>query len=119
MKCLSPALLELLSLHCLFSLSRCSALWKYYILLGGGALTKLLNLNCLAQVSDGFTQGHIVDVVHAVLTELRLLQMARKPLRTAEFVTSLARHDPVYRDEEEAFQVTSFLIPCHAQPHLM
>lgn len=66
-----------------------------------------MNLNCLAQVSDGFTQGHIVDVVHTVLTELRLLQMARKPLRTAEFVTSLARHDPVYKEEEETFQVTS------------
>ncbi|XP_041255479.1 dynein regulatory complex protein 11 [Onychostruthus taczanowskii] len=80
------------------------ALWKHYILQRGGALTKLLNLNCLAQVSDGFTQGHVVDVVHTVLTELRLLQMARKPLRTAEFVTSLARHDPVYKEEEETFQ---------------
>ncbi|NXH49973.1 DRC11 protein, partial [Dicaeum eximium] len=79
-------------------------LWKHYILQRGGALTKLLNLNCLAQVSDGFTQGHVVDVVHAVLTELRLLQMARKPLRTAEFVTSLARHDPVYKEEEVTFQ---------------
>ncbi|XP_050843498.1 dynein regulatory complex protein 11 [Serinus canaria] len=80
------------------------ALWKHYILQSGGVLTKLLNLNCLAQVSDGFTQGHFVDVVHTVLTELRLLQMARKPLSTAEFVTSLARHDPVYREEEETFQ---------------
>ncbi|NXF26399.1 DRC11 protein, partial [Rhodinocichla rosea] len=79
-------------------------LWKHYILQCGGTLTKLLNLNCLAQVSDGFTQGHVVDVVHTVLTELRLLQMDRKPLRTAEFVTSLARHDPVYKEEEETFQ---------------
>ncbi|NXM15994.1 DRC11 protein, partial [Ploceus nigricollis] len=79
-------------------------LWKHYILQRGGALTRLVNLNCLARVSDGFTQGHIVDVVHTVLTELRLLQMDRKPLRTAEFVTSLARHDPVYKEEEEAFQ---------------
>ncbi|XP_054133677.1 dynein regulatory complex protein 11 [Melozone crissalis] len=80
------------------------ALWKHYILQGGGTLTKLLNLNCLAHMSDGFTQGHIVEVVHTVLTELRLLQMARKPLRTVEFVTSLARHDPVYNEEEAAFQ---------------
>ncbi|NXI17054.1 DRC11 protein, partial [Irena cyanogastra] len=79
-------------------------LWKHYILQRGGALTRLLNLNCLARVSDGFTQGHVVAVVHAVLTELRLLQMARKPLRTAEFVTSLAGHDPVYKEEEETFQ---------------
>ncbi|NXC58242.1 DRC11 protein, partial [Aleadryas rufinucha] len=76
----------------------------HYILQRGGALTKLVNLNCLAHVSDGFTQGHIVDVVHTVLSELRLLQMSRKPLRTAEFVTSLARHDPVYKEEEETFQ---------------
>ncbi|NXE40661.1 DRC11 protein, partial [Ptilorrhoa leucosticta] len=80
------------------------SLWKHYILRSGGALTKLVNLNCLAQVSDGFTQGHIVDVVQTVLSELRLLQMPRKPLRTAEFVTSLARHDPVYKEEEETFQ---------------
>ncbi|NWR49248.1 DRC11 protein, partial [Regulus satrapa] len=80
------------------------SLWKHYILQSGGTLTRLLNLNCLAQVSDGFTQGHVVDMVHAVLTELRLLQMPRKPLRTAEFVTSLARHDPVYKEEEEMFQ---------------
>ncbi|NWV96143.1 DRC11 protein, partial [Machaerirhynchus nigripectus] len=79
-------------------------LWKHYILQSGGALTKLVNLNCLAHVSDGFTQGHIVDVVQTVLSELRLLQMSRKPLRTAEFVTSLARHDPVYKEEEETFQ---------------
>ncbi|NXY08275.1 DRC11 protein, partial [Pteruthius melanotis] len=89
-------------------LTRCgkyfSTLWKRCILRRGGALTKLVNLNCLAHVSDGFTQGHIVDVVQTVLSELRLLQMARKPLRTAEFVTSLARHDPVYKEEEETFQ---------------
>ncbi|NXP94075.1 DRC11 protein, partial [Passerina amoena] len=83
---------------------KCFTLWKHYILQCGGTLTKLLNLNCLAHLSDGFTQGHVVEVVHTVLTELRLLQMARKPLRTAEFVTSLARHDPVYNEEEEAFQ---------------
>ncbi|NXB36804.1 DRC11 protein, partial [Eulacestoma nigropectus] len=89
-------------------LTRCgkyfTSLWKHYILQSGGALTKLVNLNCLAHVSDGFTQGHIVDVVQTVLSELRLLQMPRKPLRTAEFVTSLARHDPVYKEEEETFQ---------------
>ncbi|XP_008638936.1 PREDICTED: IQ and AAA domain-containing protein 1 isoform X1 [Corvus brachyrhynchos] len=84
-------------------LTRC-ALWKHYILQSGGALTKLVNLNCLAHVSDGFTQGHIVDTVQTVLSELRLLQLPRKPLRTAEFVTSLARHDPVYKEEEETFQ---------------
>ncbi|NWS68516.1 DRC11 protein, partial [Crotophaga sulcirostris] len=79
-------------------------LWKHIILQNGGAITNLLNLSCLAKVSDGFTQGDIIQVVQAVLTELRLLQMTRMPLRTSEFMAPLARQDPVYREEEEAFQ---------------
>ncbi|NXJ42449.1 DRC11 protein, partial [Ciconia maguari] len=79
-------------------------LWKHIILQNGGAITNLLNISCLAKVSDGFTQGHIVQAVQAVLSELRLLQMTRKPLRTAEFMTSLARQDPVYKEEEETFK---------------
>uniref|UniRef100_A0A8B9Z2Z0 IQ motif containing with AAA domain 1 n=1 Tax=Buteo japonicus TaxID=224669 RepID=A0A8B9Z2Z0_9AVES len=81
-------------------------LWKHIILQNGGTITNLLNISCLAKVSDGFTQGHIIQAVQAVLSELRLLQMTRKPLRTAEFMTSLARQDPVYKEEEETFKVT-------------
>ncbi|NXW48928.1 DRC11 protein, partial [Nyctiprogne leucopyga] len=79
-------------------------LWKHIILQNGGAITNLLNISCLAKASDGFTQGHIVQAVQAVLSDLRLLQMTRKPLRTAEFMTSLAGQDPVYKEEEETFQ---------------
>ncbi|KFQ90969.1 IQ and AAA domain-containing protein 1, partial [Nipponia nippon] len=79
-------------------------LWKHIILQNGGVITNLLNVSCLAKVSDGFTQGHIVQAVQAALSELRLLQMTRKPLRTAEFMTSLARQDPVYKEEEETFK---------------
>ncbi|XP_009948974.1 PREDICTED: IQ and AAA domain-containing protein 1, partial [Leptosomus discolor] len=79
-------------------------LWKHIILQNGGAITNLLNISCLAKMSDGFTPGHIVQAVQAVLSELRLLQMTRKPLRTAEFMTSLARQDPVYKEEEESFK---------------
>ncbi|NXT77630.1 DRC11 protein, partial [Zapornia atra] len=81
-------------------------LWKHIIQQNGGVITDLLNISCLAKVSDGFTQGHIVQAVQAVLSELRLLQMPRKPLRTAEFTSSLARQDPVYKEEEETFKVT-------------
>uniref|UniRef100_A0A8B9ZLE5 IQ motif containing with AAA domain 1 n=1 Tax=Anas platyrhynchos TaxID=8839 RepID=A0A8B9ZLE5_ANAPL len=73
--------------------SRFAVLWKHIIQQNGGVITNLLNISCLAKVSDGFTQGHIVQVVRAVLSELRLLQMPRKPLRTAE-------------EEEETFKVT-------------
>lgn len=89
-----------------FSGSCRTVLWKHIILQNGGAITDLLNISCLAKVSDGFTQGQIVQAVQAVLSELRLQQMTRKPLRTAEFVTALAREDPVYKEEEETFKVT-------------
>ncbi|NXG50851.1 DRC11 protein, partial [Psilopogon haemacephalus] len=79
-------------------------LWKHIILQNGGTITNLLNISCLAKVSDGFTQAHIVQAVQAVLSELRLLQMTSKPLRTEEFVTSLATQDPVYKEEEETFK---------------
>ncbi|NXX47473.1 DRC11 protein, partial [Tricholaema leucomelas] len=87
-----------------FGKYNCYLLWKHIILQNGGTITNLLNISCLAKVSDGFTQGHIVQAVQAVLSELRLLQMTRKPLRTEEFVTSLAAQDPVYKEEEETFK---------------
>ncbi|XP_053925727.1 dynein regulatory complex protein 11 [Cuculus canorus] len=79
-------------------------LWKHIILQNGGEITNSLNLSCLTKVSDGFTQGHIVQAVQAVLTELRLLQMSRRPLRASEFIATLAKQDPVYREEEDSFQ---------------
>ncbi|KAJ7417725.1 IQ motif containing with AAA domain 1 [Willisornis vidua] len=75
--------------------------------LNGGALSSLESLSWLARLSDGFTQGHILEVVQTVLSELKLLQMPRKPLRTVEFVASLARHIPVYKEEEETFELDS------------
>ncbi|NXX91088.1 DRC11 protein, partial [Centropus bengalensis] len=79
-------------------------LWKHFIWQNGGEITSSLNFSCLAKVSDGYTQGAIVQAVRAVLSELRLLQMNRKPLRTSEFMAPLATQDPVYREEEAAFQ---------------
>ncbi|NXD69296.1 DRC11 protein, partial [Eolophus roseicapillus] len=79
-------------------------LWKHIILQNGGAITNLLNISCLANVSDGFTPGQLIQAVQTVLTKLRLLQMSRKPLRTGEFIGFLATQDPVYREEEEAFK---------------
>ncbi|XP_060088415.1 dynein regulatory complex protein 11 [Heteronotia binoei] len=79
-------------------------LWKHIIQQNGGILTKQLNISCLAQVSDGYTQGHIVNAVQAVLTERRLMQAIKKPLAAAEFLTPLARQDPVYKEEEETFK---------------
>ncbi|XP_067404759.1 dynein regulatory complex protein 11 [Emydura macquarii macquarii] len=80
-------------------------LWKHIILQNGGAVTKSLNISCLAKVSDGFTQGHVIYAVQTVLSERRLRQMHNKPLTAAEFLGCLARQDPVYKEEEETFKV--------------
>ncbi|XP_053899887.1 dynein regulatory complex protein 11 isoform X2 [Malaclemys terrapin pileata] len=80
-------------------------LWKHIILQNGGAVTKSLNISCLAKVSDGFTQGHMVYAVQTVLSERRLRQMTNKPLTAAEFLSFLARQDPVYKEEEETYKV--------------
>ncbi|KAH0621735.1 hypothetical protein JD844_023350 [Phrynosoma platyrhinos] len=79
-------------------------LWKHFIQQNGGVLSKPLNISCLAQVSDGYTQGHILNAVQAVLTERRLMQLSKKPLVAAEFLTCLAKQDPVYKEEEETFK---------------
>uniref|UniRef100_A0A8D0E7B9 IQ motif containing with AAA domain 1 n=1 Tax=Salvator merianae TaxID=96440 RepID=A0A8D0E7B9_SALMN len=80
-------------------------LWKHIIQQNGGRISKQLNISCLAQVSDGYTQGHIIKAVQGVLTERRLMQLKRKPLTAAEFLTCLAKQDPVYKEEEETFKV--------------
>ncbi|XP_033028249.1 dynein regulatory complex protein 11 isoform X1 [Lacerta agilis] len=79
-------------------------LWKHVIEQNGGVFSKNLNVSCLAQVSDGYTQGHIVKAVQSVLTERRLMQLNKKPLTAAEFLVCLARQDPVYKEEEETYK---------------
>ena len=61
-------------------------------------------MSSLAKVSDGFTAGHILGSVKEVLTERRIAQQQAKPLQAFEFIPGLARYDPIYLDEEEAFK---------------
>ncbi|KAM9084228.1 dynein regulatory complex protein 11 isoform 1-T1 [Megaptera novaeangliae] len=79
-------------------------LWKDIIQRNGGVITDALSISCLAKISDGFTQGHIVQVVKEVLTERRIRQQSHKPLTALEFVTSLTSMSPVYQEEEESFK---------------
>ncbi|KAM7245713.1 hypothetical protein CapIbe_002011 [Capra ibex] len=79
-------------------------LWKEIIQRHGGIITDTLSVSCLAKITDGFTQGHIVQVVKEVLTERRLRQQSHKPLTALEFVTSLTSMNPVYQEEEDSFK---------------
>uniref|UniRef100_A0A3P8XA35 ATPase AAA-type core domain-containing protein n=1 Tax=Esox lucius TaxID=8010 RepID=A0A3P8XA35_ESOLU len=80
-------------------------LWREFLLGGGAHLTPSLDLSSLAKVTDGYTQGHILQAVRLVLTQRRLAQQTTRPLTAAEFIPPLARQDPVYKEEEEAFKV--------------
>ncbi|XP_041103382.1 dynein regulatory complex protein 11 isoform X2 [Polyodon spathula] len=79
-------------------------IWEQLIQKNGGVITSALNLSSLAKISDGYTQGQIMKVVKAVLTERRIDQLAKKPMTGAEYVVHLAKMDPVFKEEEEAFK---------------
>lgn len=71
----------------------------------GGAVRHNLDLSSLAKISDGYTPGAINSVCMSVLTESRMKRMRLMPLKAQEFVSHLAKIDPVYKEEEEAFKV--------------
>ncbi|XP_056629447.1 dynein regulatory complex protein 11 [Triplophysa dalaica] len=79
-------------------------IWKELIRKNGGEVTSDLDLSSLAKISDGYTQGHMVQVVLSVLTERRIQQLPKRPLTASEFVSHLARIDPVFQEEEEALK---------------
>lgn len=68
-------------------------------------MTPNLDISALAKVSDGYTPGHILQAIHSVLTERRVLQLSKRPLVASEFLGHLAKLEPVYREEEESLKV--------------
>uniref|UniRef100_A0A452GMG7 ATPase AAA-type core domain-containing protein n=1 Tax=Gopherus agassizii TaxID=38772 RepID=A0A452GMG7_9SAUR len=78
--------------------------WQCLIKKHGGTITAALDVSALAKLSDGYSQGHMVRAVQMALTERRLLQMPKKPLRAGEFLQLLAKADPIYSEEEKTLQ---------------
>ncbi|KAK2857261.1 hypothetical protein Q5P01_005996 [Channa striata] len=81
------------------------ALWRDLLHAQGAEPGPSLDLSSLAKITDGFTPGHILTAVRSVLHPHRLKKLHLQPLTAAEFVQSLSRMDPVYREEEEAFKM--------------
>ncbi|XP_067887125.1 dynein regulatory complex protein 11-like [Heterodontus francisci] len=80
-----------------------SIIWKHLIEKNGGMITSALDLTSLAKISDGYTPGHLVNVVKSVLTEHRLHQQAKNPLTANNFTRALSKTEPIYQQEETAF----------------
>ncbi|KAM9166241.1 IQ and AAA domain-containing protein 1-like [Pangshura tecta] len=78
--------------------------WQRLIKKHGGTITTALDVSALAKLSDGYSQGHMAQAVRMALTERRLLQMPKKPLRAGEFLQLLAKADPIYSEEEKTLQ---------------
>lgn len=98
------------------AISDTTVLWRHIIQRHGGVITNTLNISCLAKVSDGFTQGHVVQAVRSVLTDRRLRQQPRKPLVAVEFVAALSSQSPVYQEEEDSFKVRGASGLCPPSP---
>ncbi|XP_015282192.1 PREDICTED: IQ and AAA domain-containing protein 1-like [Gekko japonicus] len=88
--------------------------WQRLIVKQGGALAGSLDLSALAKVSDGYSQGSLVEAVQAVLSERRLLQLPKRPLVAGEFLQMLARSEPIYPEEEEMLKVPAWPSLFHA-----
>jgi hypothetical protein len=65
----------------------------------------MLDVSSLSKVTDGYTPGHMLTAITQVLTERRIQTLSKKPLQSVEFIAPLARIDPIYKEEEEAFKV--------------
>uniref|UniRef100_A0A8W8LMD2 ATPase AAA-type core domain-containing protein n=1 Tax=Magallana gigas TaxID=29159 RepID=A0A8W8LMD2_MAGGI len=79
-------------------------LWRRLILKNNGVITNTLDVSSLSKVTDGYTPGHMLTAITQVLTERRIQTLSKKPLQSVEFIAPLARIDPIYKEEEEAFK---------------
>ncbi|XP_023297854.2 dynein regulatory complex protein 11 [Lucilia cuprina] len=77
--------------------------WKTLLHEYSGGLS---NLDCsvMAKISDGYTIGAVNACLKEVLTCKRKLQLRSQPLTHVELINALCTRDPVYREEEEAYE---------------
>ncbi|KAF8781948.1 Dynein regulatory complex protein 11 like protein [Argiope bruennichi] len=81
-----------------------SLLWREIIKRHKNKSTANLDVSVLANISDGFTAGQILNTVQNVLTDRRLVLEKRIPIHAAEFVSALAEYVPVYEEEHAAYK---------------
>ncbi|KAG8506149.1 IQ and AAA domain-containing protein 1-like, partial [Galemys pyrenaicus] len=86
-------------------------LWKQMLEAQTMQVSRSVDISALAKVSDGYTPGHIHHAIQSVLTDRRLLLLAKQPLAAAEFLGQLVKQEPVYREEEEALKEWYFKTP--------
>ncbi|XP_032429162.1 dynein regulatory complex protein 11 [Xiphophorus hellerii] len=79
-------------------------LWEKLIKKQGGKITNDLDLTSLTKVTDGYTPGHMVQVISSVVTKDRINDLTKQPLTADDFIVPLAKFEPVLQKEEEAIK---------------
>ena len=62
-----------------------------------------LDISSLAFVSEGYSVGAIAHTVETVVTNRRVATLASSPLKSQDFVDSLALHECTYENDKETY----------------
>ena len=62
-----------------------------------------IDFSSLAKVSDGYCTAQIIDVIQNTLDETRLNLTKRRKVKGEEFMTLLAKEEPLYKEKEDAY----------------
>ena len=78
--------------------------WKHTLqrVLGGNAAEEL-DVSMLANISNGFSPGAIVNAVESTLTTRRIQRLDKRMLTEDEFIGALSRQHRLHQDEHNKF----------------
>uniref|UniRef100_A0A3Q2DG02 ATPase AAA-type core domain-containing protein n=1 Tax=Cyprinodon variegatus TaxID=28743 RepID=A0A3Q2DG02_CYPVA len=86
---------------CLFDCT--SVLWKKLIEKQGGKI-KAVDLSNLTRLTDGYTPGHMVQVINSLVSEVHIQELEKRSFIADDFIPPLSKLEPVFQKEEEAIK---------------
>ncbi|KAL3313516.1 Dynein regulatory complex protein 11 [Cichlidogyrus casuarinus] len=93
-------------------LSFFQVIWRKKYFEATGEVKDLIDLVSLAKVSDGYTGGQIAKACANLSSESQdeAVEVPSQGIKASELIAELAKMDPVYQEEEEAFKVRIIII---------
>eukprot|EP00742_Colponemidia_sp_Colp-10_P015184 GILJ01017312.1.p1 GENE.GILJ01017312.1~~GILJ01017312.1.p1 ORF type:complete len:633 (-),score=132.47 GILJ01017312.1:57-1772(-) len=86
-------------------------LWQKLIQRKGAALGSHSDYEILAHITNKYTSGAIAAIINETLTDRRLKRLSQRPLQLEEFLPSLSRATPIYKEEYQQMMQWSALLP--------
>ncbi|XP_038128064.1 dynein regulatory complex protein 11 [Cyprinodon tularosa] len=78
-------------------------LWKKLIEKQGGKI-KTVDLSNLTRLTDGYTPGHMVQVINSLVSEVHIQELEKRSFIADDFIPPLSKLEPVFQKEEEAIK---------------